>query len=50
MLEPRGFGFVTFREIDSLDIVLAEASHVIDGKAVECKRAVPKELTIKQQA
>lgn len=37
---PRGFGFVTFRNPDAVDALLQE-SHVLDGKQVECKRAVP---------
>jgi RNA-binding protein Musashi len=37
---PRGFGFVTFRTVDAVD-ALMEESHVLDGKQVECKRAVP---------
>lgn len=37
---PRGFGFVTFRNPEAVDALLQE-SHVLDGKQVECKRAVP---------
>lgn len=37
---PRGFGFVTFRNSEAVD-ALMEESHVLDGKQVECKRAVP---------
>jgi RNA recognition motif-containing protein len=37
---PRGFGFVTFRTIEAVDALMQE-QHVLDGKQVECKRAVP---------
>lgn len=41
--EPRGFGFVVFQSVQSVENVFKVASHTIDQKAVECKRAVPKE-------
>ncbi len=37
---PRGFGFVTFRTPEAVDALMQE-QHVLDGKQVECKRAVP---------
>ncbi|KAI3455572.1 hypothetical protein Pfo_012235 [Paulownia fortunei] len=39
---PRGFGFVTFADPEVADKVLEE-DHVIDGRAVEVKRTVPRE-------
>ena len=39
---PRGFGFVTFKEQEAVERVLLE-SHSLDGRTVECKRAVPLE-------
>ncbi|CAL9100915.1 unnamed protein product [Musa textilis] len=39
---PRGFGFVTFADPSVIDSVL-EDEHVIDGRAVEVKRTVPRE-------
>jgi RNA recognition motif-containing protein len=39
---PRGFGFVTFKEKSSLEGVLAEGV-TIDGREVDIKRAVPEE-------
>ena len=46
--EPRGFGFVTYDDISSVDAVMAEEDHIVDGKLVECKRAVPKESMTKE--
>lgn len=37
----RGFGFITFDSEDAVDLVLSK-DHMIGGKQVECKRAVPK--------
>ncbi|PIN22289.1 RNA-binding protein musashi/mRNA cleavage and polyadenylation factor I complex, subunit HRP1 [Handroanthus impetiginosus] len=39
---PRGFGFVTFADPEVAEKVLQE-DHVIDGRAVEVKRTVPRE-------
>ncbi|XP_042031742.1 heterogeneous nuclear ribonucleoprotein 1-like [Salvia splendens] len=39
---PRGFGFVTFADPEVAEKVLEE-NHVIDGRAVEVKRTVPRE-------
>ncbi|XP_073292102.1 uncharacterized protein [Primulina huaijiensis] len=41
---PRGFGFVTFGDPEVAENVLLE-EHVIDGRAVEVKRTVPREDT-----
>ncbi|KAF1331491.1 Heterogeneous nuclear ribonucleoprotein, partial [Globisporangium splendens] len=40
--KSRGFGFVIFEVESSVDLVLQEPNHVIDGKSVEVKRAVPR--------
>ncbi|TYZ57006.1 hypothetical protein PybrP1_003785 [[Pythium] brassicae (nom. inval.)] len=40
--KSRGFGFVIFESETSVELVLQEANHVIDGKSVEVKRAVPR--------
>ncbi|VDP01974.1 unnamed protein product [Soboliphyme baturini] len=37
----RGFGFVTFADADQLDAAMAARPHVVDGKEVEAKRAMP---------
>jgi len=39
----RGFGFVTFRKAHMVDDCLALRPHIVDGKEVECKRAMPRE-------
>ena len=38
----RGFGFITFEDIESVDNVLANEPHTIDARKVEAKRAVPR--------
>jgi RNA recognition motif-containing protein len=38
----RGFGFVTYSDGEAVDRCLAE-THVIDGREVEAKRAIPRE-------
>ena len=38
----RGFGFITFTDINSVDNTLANEPHTIDARKVEAKRAVPR--------
>lgn len=40
---PRGFGFITFDSEDSVEIVMQNSFHELNGRLVEVKRAVPKE-------
>ena len=41
--KPRGFGFITFSNEQSVDLVLRRKNdHQLKGKWVDCKRATPK--------
>lgn len=41
--KPRGFGFITYKEESSIDLVLRDKlKHKIRNKWIECKRATPK--------
>eukprot|EP00262_Sarcandra_glabra_P000602 TRINITY_DN1071_c1_g2_i1.p1 TRINITY_DN1071_c1_g2~~TRINITY_DN1071_c1_g2_i1.p1 ORF type:complete len:472 (-),score=70.18 TRINITY_DN1071_c1_g2_i1:366-1781(-) len=42
---PRGFGFITYDSEDAVENVLQKTFHELNGKMVEVKRAVPKELS-----
>ncbi|KAL6953748.1 hypothetical protein U1Q18_049842 [Sarracenia purpurea var. burkii] len=42
---PRGFGFITYDLEDAVEKVLLKTFHELNGKMVEVKRAVPKELS-----
>lgn len=40
--KSRCFGFVTYKDSDLLDEVLSK-KHSIDGKEIDCKRAIPRD-------
>ncbi|XP_068082421.1 RNA-binding protein Musashi homolog Rbp6 isoform X7 [Anabrus simplex] len=42
MFIPRGFGFITFADPASVDKVLAQATHELDGKKIDPKVAFPR--------
>ena len=48
--KPRGFGFVTFVDRKAVDAVLRSRYHPVDGRSVEVKLAVPREVMQQQQA
>ncbi|XP_015516884.2 RNA-binding protein Musashi homolog Rbp6 isoform X3 [Neodiprion pinetum] len=42
MFTPRGFGFITFADPASVDKVLAQGTHELDGKKIDPKVAFPR--------
>eukprot|EP00966_Prymnesium_polylepis_P262199 6056472-Prymnesium_polylepis.1 len=42
--KPRGFGFVTFADASAVHKVLQSRFHPVDGRGVEVKLAIPREL------
>ncbi|CAK9296700.1 unnamed protein product [Gordionus sp. m RMFG-2023] len=48
--KSRGFGFVTFDCIETVDIAMSDRPHKVDNKEVDTKRAVPRRLQGKPDA
>uniref|UniRef100_A0A7E4V7U2 Heterogeneous nuclear ribonucleoprotein A1 n=1 Tax=Panagrellus redivivus TaxID=6233 RepID=A0A7E4V7U2_PANRE len=46
----RGFGFVTYKNTTDVDAAMKSRPHVVDGKTVDPKRAVPREASAKNEA
>jgi len=40
----RGFGFITFASVESINKALSDQPHVIDNRQVDPKRATPREV------
>lgn len=45
-LRSRGFGFITYSQSSMVDQAMANRPHKIDGREVETKRAVPRDVCI----
>lgn len=42
----RGFGFITYSKSSMVDAAQASRPHKVDGREVEPKRAVPREVSL----
>lgn len=45
-LRSRGFGFITYAKSDMVDEAMAHRPHKVDGREVESKRAVPRDVSL----
>ncbi len=41
--KSRGFGYVTMKDSQTIEKILQKKNHIINGKLVECKIAIPKD-------
>ena len=46
----RGFGFITYSKASMVDDAMANRPHKIDGRQVEPKRAIPRDICAKSEA
>lgn len=46
----RGFGFVTYSSVQEVDAAMSARPHKVDGRVVEPKRAVSREVCVAQSA
>ncbi|VDN53238.1 unnamed protein product [Dracunculus medinensis] len=46
----RGFGFVSYKTQAEVDLAMANRPHMIDGKTVDPKRAVPRDQSVRSEA
>ncbi|VDK56171.1 unnamed protein product [Anisakis simplex] len=46
----RGFGFIVYKKQSMVDDAMANRPHVIDGKTVDPKRAVPRDQSLRTEA
>ena len=45
----RGFGFITYKDADSIDQAQANRPHKVDNREVDTKRAMPREVGTKKK-
>lgn len=45
VFRSRGFGFITYKEAESIDHAQGNRPHKVDNREVDTKRAMPREVT-----
>ncbi|CAF1331415.1 unnamed protein product [Adineta ricciae] len=48
--KPRGFAFITYDDYDSVDCCILEKPHVINGKELDVRKAIPRDQTSRPNA